>query len=83
MIPEEFDDEARIEIDDLDMDWQDLMNLWEEIRDAPEATFVTVQTRDETVKVRKEGDYVLVKTTELGDEGAEIDVKFPLAVQSY
>ncbi len=82
MIPDEVQEDARIEIDDLDMDWDDLMNLWREVRDAPEATFVTVKTDTETVKVRKEGDYVVVKTTELDADadGTEVDVKLPLAV---
>lgn len=80
LIPADIHEEAHLEIDDLDMDWHDLMALWQEIKNAPEATFVTVQTKDETVKVRKEGDYVIVKTTELDQGGADVDVQFPLAV---
>lgn len=80
LIPKEVHDEAHIEIDELDLDWHDLMALWQEIKDAPEATFVTVETKNETVKVRKEGDYVIVKTTERDEDGAQVDVQFPLAV---
>ena len=80
MIPKDIHKEAHIELDELDMSWDDLMNLWREIKDAPAATFVTVETDDETVKVRKEGDYVIVKTTEREDDGAQVDVRFPLAV---
>ncbi len=80
MIPEEVKAEGEIAIDDLDMDWNDLMALWAEIKNAPEATFVTVETRDEHVVVKKEGDFVLVKTTERSEHGADVDVKFPLTV---
>jgi hypothetical protein len=80
MIPDEVQEEARIEIDELDMDWSDLMTFWQEVKNAPEATFVTVETKDETVKVRKEGQFVTVRTTERGDSGAEVDVTLPLAV---
>ena len=84
LIPEEARDEAHremtIALDDLHLEWSELMNFWDQVRNAPEATFVTVQTRDEKVRVRKEGDYVLVETTETSDRGTEVNVKFPLAV---
>ena len=80
MIPEEVKAEGEIAIDDLDMDWDELMTLWGEIKNAPEATFVTVETRDEKVVVKKEGEFVLVKTTERTEDGANVDVKFPLSV---
>ena len=80
MIPEEAKSEGEIAIEDLDMDWQELMSLWREVRDAPDSTFVTVESRDEKVVVRKEGEFVLIKTTESTEHGADVDVKFPLAV---
>ena len=84
MIPEdvqtEVNDELRVQIDDLDMNWQDLRNFWEEVKSSPEATYVTVQTRDENVAVKKEGDFLLVKTTESNENGTQVDVKVPLMV---
>ena len=80
MIPEEVKAEGEIALDELDMNWEELMTLWGEIKNAPEATFVTVETRDETVVVKKEGEFVLVKTTESNEGGTNVDVKFPLTV---
>ncbi len=80
MIPEEVRHEGEISIDELDMDWDELMTLWREIKDAPEATFVTVETPDEKVVVKKEGEFVVIKTTEHTEDGADVDVKFPLTV---
>lgn len=80
MIPQEVNDDINIAIDDLDMNWNDFLTFWEEVKRAPEATFVTVESKDETVKVRKEGDFVIVKTVESSENGAQVDVKFPLAV---
>ncbi len=80
MIPEEAKAEGRIALDDHDMDWGQLMTLWGEIKDAPEATFVTVETRDENVVVKKEGDFLLVETAERSEDGADVDVKVPLTV---
>ncbi len=84
LIPEEVQSEARDEmevaLDDLNLEWAEFLNFWEQVKDAPEATFVTVQTKDETIKVRKEGLYVLIETTETNEDGTAVDVKFPLAV---
>ncbi len=80
MIPEEVKAEGEIAIDELDMDWNELMALWGEIKNAPEATFVEVETPDEKVVVKKEGEFVLIKTTERSEDGANVDVKFPLTV---
>lgn len=80
MIPEDVKAEGQIALDDVDMDWHELMNLWREVRDAPDSTFVTVESRDERIVVRKEGDFVKIKTTESSEHGADVDVQFPLAV---
>ena len=80
VIPEDVRHEGEISIDELDMDWQELMDLWREIKDAPEATFVTVETRDEKVVVKKEGDFMLVQTTEHSEHGTQVDAKLPLSV---
>ena len=80
MISEEIKAEGELELDELDMDWNELMTLWGEIKNAPEATFVTVATQDEKVVVKKEGEFVRVQTTERSEDGADVDVKFPLTV---
>lgn len=80
MIPEEVNSEAEIALDDINMSWSELRDFWNEVRDAPEATFVTVETRDENVEVKKEGRYILVRTTERGDRGADVNVRFPMEV---
>ncbi len=84
MIPEdvnaEVNNEIQVAIDDVDMSWQDLRAFWQSLKDSPEATFATVETRDEKVAVKKEGEYLLVKTTEVRNGGSEIDVQLPMAV---
>ncbi|MEM1202838.1 MAG: hypothetical protein AAGN66_06370 [Acidobacteriota bacterium] len=80
MIPPEAHREAEIAFDDVGMDWQELQDMWQSIKDAPEATFVTVQTRDEHIAVKKDGDFVVIKTTESQDGGTHIDVQIPLSV---
>ena len=84
MIPEEMttdiNNDIEVAIDDVNMDWQDLRAFWESVKNSPEATFATVETKDEKVAVKKEGKYLLVKTTEFSDRGTEVNVKLPMSV---
>ena len=72
--------DVNIAIDDFEMDWNQLLDFWDEVKRAPEATFITVESGDETVNVRKEGDFVIIRTTEHTTEGAQVNVTFPLSV---
>lgn len=81
MVPAEAQMEGgNIKIDGHDFDWAKMRAMWEEIKRAPEATFVTVQSNDENVAVSKQGDFLLVRTTEVSAKGTKVDVKLPLAV---
>jgi hypothetical protein len=80
MIPAEIEEEVRIELDEADFDLEDLRALWQEMRAGEDATYVTVREEDQTVEVRKQGEYLLVNTTESTEDGARVDVRFPLVV---
>ncbi|RMH16074.1 MAG: hypothetical protein D6696_19085 [Acidobacteria bacterium] len=85
MIPQEViadaHDQVEVELDEMHMSWQQLRDLWQQVRSSPDATYVTVETKDEHVRVWKEGDYMLIKTTESqGPDATQVDVQFPLAV---
>lgn len=80
LIPEEVDEEVRMELNEVDIDIDDLREFWQEVRNTPDAVFVTVESEDETVRVAKEGDFLIARTVELREGGAEVDVKFPFEV---
>lgn len=84
MIPPEIIDEVhhetQIALDDVELSWTDLRNLWEEIRYSPDATYMTLRSRDQDLRVWKEGDFLRVGGNERDSGGTEIDVSFPLAV---
>jgi hypothetical protein len=57
----------------------DMRKLWKELRAAGDAEIVSVQQKDETVSVRRQGDKVLVDVNKL--EGKEtVKVEVPVAV---
>jgi len=64
-----------------DLDGIDLGELADALRDSPDADFVTVESDDETVRVRKEGDFIIVRAEERGRRSNEtVRVRMPLAV---
>lgn len=81
MVPAEAQmEDGNIKIDGHDFDWSKMRAMWEEVKKAPEATFVTIQSADENIAVSKENGFLLVRTTEKTAKGANVDVKLPLAV---
>lgn len=80
MIPDDVNADIELEFDDVDFDWHEMRAFWDEVKRAPEMTFVTVETRDEHIAVRKEGNMLVIRTTESNEYGAEVDMQLPTAV---
>lgn len=79
-IPEEHFRDGNIVIDDAEFDAARLRELWREVQNTPDMTFVTVNTDNETVRVAKDGGYLVARTTERSAHGAEVNARIPLAV---
>ena len=80
LVPEEVHKEIDVELNEVDFDLEDLRQFWKDVKDVEDATFVTVESAEETVKVAKEGDLLVARTTERTADGAQVDVRFPFAV---
>jgi hypothetical protein len=79
MIPEEELRGGKIRFDDSDITLAELRQLWRELEDSPDATFVEVEEGDQRVMVSKSGGYLLVKAIE-GEQDQHVDVRIPAAV---
>lgn len=71
---------GRVRMDDLEVSGVDLRALLEVLRDAPDNEFVTVESKDETVRVAKEKGYLIVKVDERTGSQDQVDVKIPFTV---
>lgn len=80
LLPADAHNAGHIQIDDADFDAAELRDLWNELQATPDMTFVTVQTDDETVRVYKEAGYMVARTTEATEDGAQVNARIPLAV---
>jgi hypothetical protein len=81
MFPEEHLKAGKIHLDDCcdDITIVELRALWQDLKDSPDMTFVTVEEDDETVRVWKENGYMKVHVQE-ANRSEQVDVQMPLAV---
>ncbi len=81
MVPDEHLRHGRIHMSECceSMTTAELRELWQEIKDSPDMTFVTVEEDDESVRVWKEAGYLKVHVLEQ-DRNEEVNVQVPLAV---
>jgi len=70
--------EGRIQLDEVDLDGVDLRAMLEGLRDAPDAEFITVRSRDESVRVAKEAGMFVILVDE--NDGERVRVQMPLEV---
>jgi len=66
---------------DKDIDIESLREMWSELKVAGDAEFVTVEEDDETVRVRREGDLILIDIDERDDNHPQrVRVEVPVRV---
>jgi len=58
----------------------DLRAVLEAVRTLDDGEFVTVESQQETIRVSKEGRFLLARIHERGDQGEQVAVKVPLAL---
>lgn len=80
MIPEDLSDELDVELNEQGFSVDQLRALWNEVRAGGDATYVTVRDGDDTVEVRKEGNYLVARTAEGSSGDTSVDVRFPMEV---
>ena len=79
-VPAEHVRDGNIVIDNAEFDAARLRELWREVQNTPDMTFVTVTTDNETVRVAKDRGYLVADTTERSADGAQVNARIPLAV---
>ena len=57
--------QSHVHFHDSDVTVEDLRRMWNELRDAGDADFVTVEEGDERIQISRQADKVLIQMTEL------------------
>jgi len=71
---------GKLKLDTHDISVADMRRLWSELKKSGNAEFVTVQQKNESVKIARQGDFLLVKVTESGKKNSKVDLKIPFHV---
>ena len=79
MLPQEHFSAEHMHIDHMEMSISEMRELWREVQNTPDVTFVTVDEGDEKVRVWKEGGYLMVSVDE-GRGGESVEVRVPSRV---
>jgi hypothetical protein len=69
---------GRLKLDSTDISVPDLKTLWNEFKKAGNADFVTVEKKNENVKISREGSYLLIKVSE--NKQQKVDLRVPVEV---
>ncbi len=72
------DGELHLRHVDKDLDIESLRKMWAELREAGDAEFVTVEEENETISVRREGDFIRIDIADSKPE--QVHVHIPVAV---
>lgn len=69
--------ESRVHLDG-DITVEDLRKMWHELREAGDADFVTVEERDETVRIFRRGDRLHVEVLDNHDDEDRVNLEIPI-----
>lgn len=61
------------------MDVDDLRDLWKEVKASGDNEFVTVESKDEKIRVTRQGKYIMV-FADAADDEETVEIKMPLTV---
>jgi hypothetical protein len=79
MVEKNSGEHPRFSVEDGDISVQDMRRMWDEVRKAGDAEFVTAKDGDETVSVYRKGESVFVNVD--GQKGGEkVRIELPVAV---
>jgi hypothetical protein len=85
MIPSDARNSGKIRINDDDIDVAELRQIWNEVRNRPDATYVTVEEKDSKVRIAKRGDYLHIVSQDHDGprgRGENVEMKIPIEVVS-
>ena len=71
--------EGHLKLDHTDISVAEMRQLWGELKNAGNAEFVSVEKKDETVRVGREGNFVLIKLNNTKNT-EKVDIKIPVGV---
>ncbi len=71
---------GRLKLDSNEISVAEMKQLWNELKKAGNAEFITVEKKNETVRIARQGDLVLIKVISQDGKQSKVDIKVPVSV---
>jgi len=71
---------GKLKLGTHDISVADMRRLWNELKKSGNTDFVTVQKKNESVRVSRQGNFLQVKVTQSDQKGSKVDVRIPFHV---
>jgi hypothetical protein len=71
---------GRLKLDSHDISVADMRRLWDELKKSGNADFVTVEKKEESVRIARQGNFLLVKVSDAAKKNSKVDLKIPFHV---
>ncbi|HVN77503.1 MAG TPA: hypothetical protein VMW38_00760 [Terriglobia bacterium] len=71
--------EGHLKLDHTEISVVEMRQLWNELKNAGNAEFVSVEKKDETVRISREGSFVLIKVNNTKNT-EKVDIRMPISV---
>ncbi len=71
---------GKIQLKNADISVADLRRVWQELRAAGNAEFVTVEEKDQRVRIARDGGQILIHVDDLSGKRSKVRVTVPLEV---
>ena len=78
--PRDVMEKGRIKLQEKDISVADLRRLWAELKTSGDAEFVTVEEKDQTVRVARAGDHLTVDVNDQSGKNEKVQIRMPLSV---
>jgi hypothetical protein len=73
-------EKGRMKLQEADISVADLRKMWQELREAGDAEFVTVEEKDQQVRIARQGSVVLIRIIDRASDQPKVRVEVPVRV---
>jgi len=80
LVQDEKIENGKLRLNDHDLDVRQLRKIWATLKDQGDTEYMSVETNDSNVHVKKQGNFLLVTTEDKAHSKNQVDIQIPTAV---
>ena len=79
-VPDKVVEKGRLKLKNADLSVEDLRLMWQDLRGVGDAEFVTVQDKDQHVRIARRGNTLLINVDDQTGENEKVRIEIPVEV---